>query len=89
MTAIVIRAARVALSGIRYAVASSALPQRERRAVETYLMVTVCNLEGALVAEVLGCSKQNVSKLLRAVEDRREQADYDRQLAVLEAVFGG
>lgn len=87
MTNVLTRAARAALSGIRCAVAASAFAPRERRAVETYLMVTACNLEGATVAEVLGCSKQNVSKLCRAVEDRRERADYDRALSALENVF--
>lgn len=84
---VLIRAAKVALSGIRYAVAASPFPARERRAVETYLMVTACNLEGATVAEVMGCSKQNVSKLCRSVEDRREERDYDRALSALEGIF--
>lgn len=92
---LVIRAARAAYSGIRAAVGASAFDgtpsfgPAERRAVEIYLMVTACNLPGAVVGEVAGCSKQNVSKLLRAVEDRREQADYDRRLSALEAVFEG
>jgi len=86
---LIIRAARASYAGIRAAVGASTFTPDERRAVEIYLMVTACNLPGAVVGKAAGCSKQNVSKLLRAVEDRREQADYDRRLSALEAVFEG
>lgn len=83
------RAARAALNGIRAAVAASGLPSEERRAVEIYLLVTACNLPGAIAAEACGCTKQNVSKLLRAVEQRRDRPDYEARLAGLEAVIMG
>lgn len=86
---IIERAARAALTGIRAAVVTSGFDDDDRRAVEIYLLVTACNLPGAIAADAAGCSKQNVSKLLRAVEDRRERPDYEIRLGRLEAMIVG
>ncbi len=85
---IVRRAAAVALKGIRFGLAASELRQGDRRAVEIYLLVTVCGISQPLAAEVCGCTKQNVSKLLRAVEDRRDDTHFDTALGRLETAIG-
>lgn len=76
----------LALQGM---VASSAVPEERRVTTVQYLLCTACNVPGALAARVYGCSKQNISKALRAVEWRREDPDYDAELARLEAMFSG
>lgn len=77
-------AARIALNGIRAAVAASPIRPADRRAAELYLLVTTCNVNQVLAATVAGCTKQNVSKLLAAAEDRREAEDFDRAISALE-----
>lgn len=83
------RAVIMTLKGIRAAIGTSPLRAADHRSVEIYLLVTVCGVNGTLAAEVCGCTKQNVSKLLRSVEQRREAADYDQAIAALEAAFIG
>ncbi|MFK0330892.1 hypothetical protein ACIQUB_07190 [Rhizobium sp. NPDC090275] len=85
---IVKRAASVALKGIRFCLAASELKTADRRAVEIYLLVTICGVSQPLAAEVCGCTKQNVSKLLRAVEDRRDDNNFDVALGRLEQAIG-
>lgn len=85
---IVRRAAAVALKGIRFCLAGSDLKTADRRAVEIYLLVTVCGVSQPLAADVCGCTKQNVSKLLRAVEDRRDDNHFDAALGRLETAIG-
>lgn len=83
------RAARIALKGIRFALFQAAIKPADRRSVEIYLLVTGCGVKGTLAAEVCGCSKQNVSKLIQAVEERRELRDYDKAITALEAAILG
>lgn len=87
--AIMVRAARVALCGIRFGLAASSLPSADRRAAEIYLLVTACGVSQPLAATVCGCTKQNVSKLLQRVEDRRDDPHFDAALAALETALGG
>lgn len=77
-------AARIALNGIRAAVAASTIRPADRRAAELYLLVTTCNVNQVLAASVAGCTKQNVSKLLAAAEDRRELTDFDAAISAIE-----
>lgn len=86
---VVRRAAGVALKGIRFSLVASELRPADRRAVEIYLLVTVCGISQPLAADVCGCTKQNVSKLLKVVEDRRDDRAFDAALERLEAAFGG
>lgn len=89
MSAMQERAAQVAYRGITLAVAASEIGPDRASSASLYLLVTVCNVPGALAARVHGCSRQNVSKLLRAVEERREHPAYEAALAALEAQFSG
>lgn len=86
---VVRRAAGVALKGIRFSLATSELQPADRRAAEIYLLVTICGISQPLAAEVCGCTKQNVSKLLKVVEDRRDDPAFDAALELLEAALGG
>jgi hypothetical protein len=83
------KAARIALKGIRFALFQAALKPTDRRSVELYLLVTACGVNGTIAAEVCGCTKQNVSKLVRAVEQRRDERDYDTAITALEAAILG
>lgn len=81
------RAGRIALRGLEAAIAVSGVPAEHRDTVGVYLLVTVCNVPGAVAAEALGCSRQNVSQVLGRVEDRREDPQFDAALTRLEAQF--
>jgi len=83
------RAVSVTLKGIRAALGQSDIRSADRRAVEIYLLVTACGVNGTLAADICGCTKQNVSKLLRSVEERRETPEYDHAIAALEAAIMG
>lgn len=83
------RAVRISLKGIRAAIGGSIIKTADRRSVEIYLLVTACGVNGTLAAEICGCTKQNVSKLVGAVEWRRNAADYDQAIAALEAAIMG
>ncbi|MGI2031957.1 hypothetical protein ACRQ1B_06145 [Rhizobium panacihumi] len=85
----VLRAARIALKGIRLALHRSAIRAADMRSIEIYLLVTACGVNSTSAAEVCGCSKQNVSKLVGAVETRREDRNYDKALAELERAIMG
>lgn len=79
----------MAMRAIFFGVAQSGLPPERQKTTAIYLLVTGFNVPGAAAAAALGCSKQNVSKLLRKVEDRREDAAFDAVLSRLEReVFG-
>ena len=83
------RAGLVAWRGIEFAVASSAIPPERQQTAAIYLLVTGCNLPGALAGEIVGCTKQNVSQVLGKVEDRREDPVFNAELDRLErALFG-
>jgi hypothetical protein len=84
------RAARVALMGIQAAVATSGIPPERQTTAAFYLLVTVCNVPAATVAEAYGCSRQNISKALGGVEDRRD-ADpaFEAAIGRLEAQLMG
>ncbi|TRL39844.1 hypothetical protein [Rhizobium straminoryzae] len=82
-------AARIALKGIRAAVEASAIRHADRRAAELYLLVTGCNVPQVLAAEVAACTKQNVSKLLAAAEERRDNPDFDAALSRIERAILG
>lgn len=83
------RAGLVAWRGIEFAVASSAIPPDRRQTAAIYLLVTGCNLPGALAGEIVGCTKQNVSQVLRKVEDRRDDPIFDAELKRLERTLNG
>lgn len=79
------QAALIAFKGIKAAVAPlTQLSGAERRALEIYLLVTACNVNQVTAAAVAGCTKQNVSKRMRHIEDRREAADFDALVERLE-----
>lgn len=81
--------AQVALKSIRLALNASPIGEDQHRAVEIYLLVTAMNVNQVLAAEVAGCTKQNVSKLLKSVEDRRDRDAFDRALEALERAIMG
>lgn len=78
------RSTRIALNGIRAAVAGAGVPADLQRRAAVYLLVTGCNVPGATAARAIGVSKQYVWKVLRQVEDLREDPDCDRALAKIE-----
>lgn len=83
------RSARVALSGIWYAVSKMDIPIEVKHRAAIYILVTGCNVSGATAARVIGTSKQYVSKVLRQIEDRRDDHDFDRAVCELEErMFG-
>jgi hypothetical protein len=85
----VTRAASLALRGIQAAVNVSVLQESDRKSVALYLLVTGGNVPGAIAASIAGCTKQNISKLLRSVEERRGAAGFDRELSTLEQQLFG
>lgn len=87
MSALQERATGTMLVVVQAMLATSTIPEERRNTSALYLLVTCCNVPGALAARAYGCSKQNISKALRAVEDRREDPPYDAELARLEAIF--
>lgn len=90
MTRLIERAAAVAAIGVNAVVDSSDLAEDLRRPVTLYLLVMGCNLPGATVAAIAGCSKQNVSKHLRRIESARSDMKFDQALERLETkLFGG
>ncbi len=78
-----------ALRAIRFALTSTAIDTDDRRAVEVYLLVTCCGVYPALAAEACSCTKQNISKLVGRVEDRRDDATFDGILSAFEAAMVG
>lgn len=82
------QATAIAWRAILMAVKAAGVPARQQNPVALYLLVVVCNVPGAVAARAAGCSKQNVSKILRGVEARRDDAAFDRQLAELEEIAG-
>lgn len=87
MSQVMERATGAMLVVVRAMLATSKIPEERRVTSALYLLVVCCNVPGALAARAYGCSKQNISKALRAVEDRRDDPDYDAELARLEAIF--
>lgn len=83
------RVSRVAMQAIWFGVKASELPPERQKSAVLYLLVTCGNVPGALAAEVAGCTKQNVSKLLRKVEDRRDDPHFDALLDSFEQAFFG
>ncbi|ASY69371.1 hypothetical protein [Sinorhizobium fredii] len=84
-----LHSALFALRAIRLALHVSAVRADDRRAVEVYLLVTCCGVHQALAAEACSCTKQNVSKLVRAVEERRDDPAFDEILSAFEAAMTG
>ncbi|MHA7968996.1 hypothetical protein [Rhizobium sp. CAU 1783] len=82
-------AARIALAGIRAAVSASMIRPADRRAAELYLLVTTCNVNQVLAASVAACTKQNVSKLLAAAEERRDVKEFDDAISAIERAILG
>ncbi len=87
MSRIAERATTGMLQAVRAMVAASAIRPERQVTSGLYLLVMCCNVPGALAARAYGCSKQNVSKAMGAVENRRDDPDYDAELARLEAIF--
>lgn len=84
------RAAQVAAFGIRAAVQAAGFKAAFVGPVTIYLLVCGCNLPGAVVARVVGCTKQNVSKHRARIEGLRDEPGFDAQLSRLEEqIFGG
>lgn len=86
---VMIRAGAAALKAIRFAVSKMPELKPRGRAVEMYLLVTACNVNQSDAAALFGCSKQNISKHLKRVEKARDDRDFDRALARIEAVMTG
>lgn len=64
--------------------------QAEARRLAVYLAVTEANLPMTLAGELAGMTKQGISKLLREIEDARDDPTLDRLLdRVAEAVRCG
>lgn len=72
MTTVLQRGAQLAAIGVKALVDQAPIDEELRRPVSLYLLVTACNLPGATVAIVAGCSKQNISKMVARVERLRE-----------------
>jgi hypothetical protein len=89
MSTAVERATVGMLMAIKAAVASSSIPQERHVTTAQYLLVTCCNVPGALAGRAHGCTKQAISKALRAVEDRRDDPQYNAELTRLERIFEG
>lgn len=89
MSGEIVRAARVAMAGIQAAVKAGGIEGRQMISVTFYLTVTMCNVPGAVVARAAGCSRQNVAKCLRHVEERREDPAFDKAMEQLERTIGG
>lgn len=83
------RAARVAAVGVRAAVEAAGLSPERRRPAVIYLLTTGCNLQGAVVAAAMGCTKQNVSKQIARVEMLRDDPEFDAALSRLEEQLFG
>ena len=93
MTGSLARAARLAQIGVGAivddAIRAGELPGRMRLPVQLYLLVNGCNLPGATVASIAGCTRQNVSKHIARVEDLRDQPSFERVLTSIETrLFG-
>jgi hypothetical protein len=87
VTAILERAAAIAWRGI--AAITADLPADRRRSAALYLLSTSCNLNGAVVARVAGCTKQNVSKARARIEALRDDPVFDAQLEAIEERLAG
>lgn len=75
------------LKALHLALRQSEIDPERRQSVALYLLVVVANVPGATAARAAGCTKQNVSKLLRRVQDRRDDPAFDAALSRLEAEF--
>lgn len=84
-----VRAAIVALRGIRAVLVATDIVEGDRRAIEIYLLVTMCGVNQSTAAQACGCTKQNINKLLKAVEDRRDAPHFDTALSRLETIMEG
>lgn len=78
------RAAELGLRLVRAAVDEAGLSPRLRGPATLYLLVTLYNVPGAVAAAAAGCTRQNVSKILRSIEDRLDDPRFARQMAKLE-----
>lgn len=77
-------AARVALAGIHLACrAQPGLTPEQHWPAALYLLVTECNVTGASAGRAAGCSKQNIAKHVRRIEEARTCAALDAALATL------
>lgn len=88
MSTLEVRAAAAAFRGFAVA-AELALGAAAVRPAALYLLVTVGNVPGALAGQVYGCSRQYVSRILREIEDRRDDPEFDARLSALEARLMG
>lgn len=57
------------------AAANTKLPEKYAKKVAVYLLVTGANAPAAIAGRILGCTRQNVFKMVRSVEDLREDPD--------------
>lgn len=89
MTDVLERSGLLAWRAVRALVAASSIQPEFQVTAAQYLLVTCCNVPGALAARIYGCSKQAISKALRTVEDRRDDPHYDAELTRLERLIEG
>lgn len=83
------RAATLAFRGLSIAVeASPAIPADRREAAAVYLIVTIGNVPAAVAGRVMGCSRQNISKMIRRFETARDDAAIDAALTAIEDRLG-
>lgn len=87
MSVAIERAARLALRGLSAAAVLHGVPAPERPGVAAYLLATIGNVPGAVAARAAGCSRQNISKMLRRVEARRDDPAFDALLSRIEAAL--
>lgn len=78
------RSARTAYLSISSAVRLAGVAETQIKSLALYLLVTGCNVPGAVAAAAAGCTKQNVSKQIRKIEDRRDDGEFDRTVSQLE-----
>ncbi|MBG6143596.1 hypothetical protein IWQ51_001719 [Labrenzia sp. EL_142] len=76
-------AAEVAFAGF-LAAATGRISEEHVRKVALYLLVAGCNVQSTTAARVYGCTKQYVSKVMRQIEDLREDPDINQVLQDLE-----
>jgi hypothetical protein len=87
---IIVRAAKtmVDLGGLVIARSVPDVSETRQRDMAAYLTVTACNVPGAVVADALGVSRQYLSRVLREIEDMRDDPAIDAALTRIERRLG-
>ncbi|MBL4820394.1 MAG: hypothetical protein JKY98_05305 [Gammaproteobacteria bacterium] len=58
------------------------------KTIAAYLVVTLANVPGAVLARALGVSKQYISKQLQRVETLRDEPSFDQVITAMEETMG-